>query len=298
MNPRHFAELLLLAALWGGSFLMMRLGAGEFGAVPTAFVRVALACLVLLPALAWRGQLSALQQHWRSLAIVGVLNSALPFLAYAYAATHITAGLASVFNATTPLWGAVIAWLWLKEQPSVSRICGLALGFCGVFWLVFDKIGQGGPARPWSQAAAVWACLAATLCYGYSANFTKRFLSTAPPLAAATGSQLSALAVLLVPGIRLWPQQTPSTTAWLSMLVLGLACTGLAYLLYFRLIAQLGPAKAVSVTFLIPAFAVLWGYLFLAETLTLDMVLACTVILAGTALATGLVSAGGRPQSR
>jgi drug/metabolite transporter (DMT)-like permease len=218
-------------------------------------------------------------------------------LAYAYAASHITAGLASVFNATTPLWGAAIAWLWLKDQPNGSRLLGLALGFCGVFWLVFDTTGLAGPSAPVGQASAVWACLAATLCYGFSANFTKRYLSQVPPLAAAAGSQLSACAFLLVPGFLMWPSQTPGLLPWMAMVVLGLVCTGLAYLLYFRLIAHVGPAKTVSVTFLIPVFAVLWGAVFLNEPVSLDMIVACAVIVAGTALSTGLVQWGRKPVS-
>lgn len=286
-----------MAAIWGASFLMMRLGAADFGPVAMAFLRVLLAIAVLLPVLHMQGHLAALRTHWRPLAVVGVLNSALPFLAYAYAASHITAGLASVFNATTPLWGAAIAWLWLKDQPTASRLLGLALGFCGVFWLVFDKTGLTGATAPIGQVSAVWACLAATLCYGFSANFTKRYLSQVPPMAAAAGSQLSACAFLLVPGLVMWPTQAPGLWPWIAMVVLGLVCTGFAYLLYFRLIAHVGPAKTVSVTFLIPVFAVLWGAVFLDEAVGLDMIAACTVIVAGTALSTGLVHAGRKPVS-
>jgi drug/metabolite transporter (DMT)-like permease len=297
MNARQLAELLLLAAIWGASFLMMRLGAGDFGAAAMACLRVALASAVLLPIVVHLGQAKALRTHWKPLLLVGLLNSALPFLAYAYAASHITAGLASVFNATTPLWSAAIAWLWLKDRLDGSRIIGLVLGFCGVFWLVFDKTGLGGDTVPISQATAVWACLGATLCYGFSANFTKRYLTGVPPMASAAGSQLGAWVFLLVPGWSMWPVQSAGLVAWLSMVVLGVVCTGLAYLLYFRLIADVGPAKAVSVTFLIPAFAVLWGALFLGERVTMEMVGACLVIVAGTALATGLVKLGrhGKP---
>ena len=141
MRVRDLVELIGLAAIWGASFLVMRLGAGEFGPVPLSGVRVALAAAALLPVLAMRGQWAELRQPWRPIAVVGVVGSALPFLAYSYAALSITAGLSSIFNATAPLWGALIAWLWLSDRPGRSRAVGLALGFAGVAWLAWDKAG-------------------------------------------------------------------------------------------------------------------------------------------------------------
>ncbi len=295
MKPRDLAELVALAALWGASFLFMRLGAGEFGPVALSALRVALASAALLPILAWQGQLPALRQHWKAIALVGVVNSALPFLAFAYAALSITAGLSSIFNATAPLWGALIAWLWLKDRPSDMRMIGLALGFAGVLWLAWDKAGlkPGSPAT--HLAWPVLACMGATLCYGFGANFTKRHLTGVPPMAVAAGSQLSAALALALPAAIWWPAQLPSAAAWVSLLLLGVACTGLAYLLYFRLIANVGPAKAIAVTFLIPLFGVLWGGIFLGESVTPVMVGAGAIIVLGTALATGLIQRGNTP---
>ncbi|WP_295642050.1 DMT family transporter [uncultured Methylibium sp.] len=289
MKSRDLAELLALAALWGASFLFMRLGAGEFGPVALAGLRVVGATLFLLPLLVARGQWAALRANGRAIFAVGIANSALPFLAYSYAALSITAGLSSIFNAGTPLWGALIAWLWLRDRPTSWRALGLAIGFGGVLWLAWDKASFKPGADGLSSGWAVVACLAATLLYGWSANFTKRHLAGVPPLAVATGSQLSAAVVLLLPMLWWWPAQTPSTTAWVAVALLAVACTGVAYVLYFRLIAHVGPAKAISVTFLIPVFAVVWGWMFLGEGLTLAMLLGCAVILLGTALATGLL---------
>ncbi len=286
MKPQDLGELVLLAALWGGSFLFMRIGAPEFGAVALVAVRVALAAAALLPLLALRGQFGALRAHWRPITVVGLLNSALPFLLFTYAALSITAGLSSVFNATAPLWGALIAWGWLKEKPGASRSLGLAIGFAGVSWLAWDKASFRAGAE--NTGLAVLACLAATLCYGIGANYTKRRLQGVPPLAVATGSQVAAAIALAVPAVLWWPASPPSATSWIGVAVLGVLCTGVAYLLYFRLIAHVGPAKAISVTFLIPLFGVLWGALFLAERVTPVMIGAGLVILAGTALATGL----------
>ena len=135
MKPRDAAELLLLAALWGASFLFMRIGAPEFGPAALVFVRVAGASALLLPLLAWHGEGPALRAHWRPLMVVGVFNSALPFLLFTVAALVLNAGLSGIFNATAPLWGAVVAWLWLKDRPTRARAAGLAVGFAGVLFL-------------------------------------------------------------------------------------------------------------------------------------------------------------------
>jgi len=292
MRPRDLAELLLLAALWGASFLFMRLGAGEFGPVALASVRVGLASLVLLPLALASGNGVALRHHWRDIAIVGISNSALPFLAYSFAALSITAGLASVFNATTPLWGALIAWLWLRDRLTTWRVVGLVIGFAGVLWLAWDKASfkPGADQTGW----AVLACLGATLLYGWSASFTKRRLTGVPPMAVATGSQCAAAIVLLPLACFAWPAQPVSATAWTAAVLLALLSTALAYLLYFRLIAHIGPANAVAVTFLIPVFAVLWGGVFLHEEVSGVMLAGCMVILLGTSLATGFWSPASR----
>lgn len=292
MRPRDLFELLLLAALWGASFLFMRLGAGEFGPVALAAVRVGVASLALLPLALAAGQGAALRQHWRAIAVVGISNSALPFLAYSFAALSITAGLASVFNATTPLWGALIAWLWLRDRLTPWRVVGLVIGFAGVLWLAWDKASfkPGAQQTGW----AVLACLGATLLYGWSASFTKRRLTGVPPLAVATGSQCAAAVTLLPLALLAWPMQPISGTAWIAAVLLALLSTALAYLLYFRLIAHVGPANAIAVTFLIPVFAVLWGGVFLHEAVSAVMLAGCAVILLGTSLATGFWSPASR----
>lgn len=286
MKPADMAELAALAAIWGASFLFMRLGAGEFGPVALAAVRVAGAALVLLPLLAWRGQFDELRRHWRALLVVGLTNSALPFLCFSYAALSISAGLSSIFNASTPLWGAVIAWLWLRDRPALPRIAGLAIGFAGVIGLAWEKASF----KPGGSGWAIVACLAAALCYGLAASYTRKRLQGVPPMVVAAGSQLSAALLLALPALWWWPAQMPSGRAWAMVALLAVLCTGLAYLMYFRLIAHVGASNAIAVTFLIPAFAVLWGWLFLAEPLTGAMAAGCLVILIGTALATGVLA--------
>lgn len=288
MRPQDLFELVLLAALWGASFLFMRISVPEFGPVALVAVRVALAALALLPLLWWRDLWPTLKQHWQPIAVVGIINSVLPFVGFTYAALSINAGLSSVFNATAPLWGAVIAWLWLGDRPGGSRLLGLTIGFIGVAWLAWDKASFKAGAE--STGLAVLACVAATLFYGIAANYTKRTLQGVSPLAVAMGSQGAAAIALAIPAWWWWPATLPSATSWFSVAALGVLCTGAAYLLYFRLIAHVGPAKAISVTFLIPLFGVLWGGLFLGEVITPVMLGAGLVILVGTALATGAVS--------
>ena len=285
MKNSDLGELLALAALWGASFLFTRMSAAAFGPIALVAVRVTGAALFLLPLLLWRGQVGELRRHWRAIFVVGLTNSALPFLLFGYAALSFTAGLSAIFNAAAPLFGALIAWLWLKDRLTPMRIAGLVIGFAGVLWLAWDKARFDPGGSGW----AVLACVAATLLYGLSASLAKRHLSGVAPLAVAAGSQLGAALALAIPAALWWPHTMPSSTAWLTAALLAVLCTGVAYVMYFRLIAHVGPANAIAVTFLVPAFAVLWGWLVLGERLSGSMLFGCAVILLGTSLATGLV---------
>lgn len=285
MRPADVAELFTLAALWGGSFLLMRMGAGDFGPIALSAVRVAGATLLLLPIVGLRGQLGALRRHWRPIFVVGVTNTALPFLCFCYAALSITSGMSAIFNSASPLFAALIARLWLRDILTRTRIAGLTIGFGGVLWMAWGSASFKSGGTGW----AIVACLLATLCYGWSPSYAKLRLSGVPALAVAGGSQLAAALFLAVPAWIWWPAAPLAGTTWAVAAVLAFACTGVAYLIYFRLIANIGPANAVAVTFLIPAFAILWGWMFLDETVTSRMVAGCAIIVAGTALATGLV---------
>jgi drug/metabolite transporter (DMT)-like permease len=274
--------------------MFMRVAAPDFGAVPLAAVRVTGAALFLLPLLLWRGEWAPLRRHWKPVFVVGLTNSGLPFLCFSFAALSITAGLASIFNATTPLWGALIAWLWLRDRLDGWRVAGLALGFAGVVGLAWEKASFKPGADGSSTGWAVLAVLAATLMYGFAANYTKKRLTGVPPMALAAGSQIASAVTLLPLGLVFWPQRMPGATAWGAAMALALLCTGIAYVLYFRLIGRVGPARAMAVTYLVPAFAMLWGALFLGERITPAMMVGGLVILAGTALATGLLRPAGK----
>jgi drug/metabolite transporter (DMT)-like permease len=278
-----------LAAIWGSSFLFMRLAVVEFGALPTAAVRVAIAAAFLLPLMLWKGHGPVLRRHWPVISVVGLLNSGIPFFLFSFALLSITTGLSAILNATVPLFGALVAWVWLRDRPAGSRILGLAIGFLGVALLAWDKASFKPGASGIAPAWAVLACLLACICYAVAASATKRYMSGLPPLVTATGSQLGAAVGLALPALWLRPQQMPGAQAWLALVVLGILCTGVAYILYFRLIEQAGPARALAVTFVVPVFAVLYGAVFLGEQVTPWMLACGLVIVCGTALSTGLV---------
>jgi len=294
MNEPHLPwrewvpEFVLLALLWGSSFLFMREGAFAFGAFPTAWVRVTLAALMLTPVLIWRKEAAVLQQHWRPALSSGLLNAGIPFACYAFALVHINTGLTSILNATTPLFGALIAWVWLGNKLSASRALGLALGFTGVVLLATDVPG-GISLKPGGSGLAIAACLVATCCYGLAGSFTQRYLQNVPSLVTSTGSLWGASLGLAIPAMLTWPSETPALRAWAALAIAGLLCTALAYVLYFRLMTRTGPARAMTVTYLIPVFANFFGVIFLDEVVTYWMMGCAMVIVMGTALATGLL---------
>ncbi|GAB2724802.1 DMT family transporter [Melaminivora jejuensis] len=287
-EPPWLGEFILLSSLWGASFLFMRLGAVEFGPLPTAGLRVALAALLLTPLLLRSGHWPALRRHWKPALLSGLVNSAIPFALFAWAVLHLPTGLTSILNAAVPLFGALVALLWLGERIAGLRWLGLLLGFAGIAllaWRTPGALASSGSTPGW----AVAACLAASTCYAVGASFVQRYLQGVPPLACATGSQIGAAVALALPTLWAWPQHTPSASAWAAVAAIALLCTGIAYLLYFRLIARAGPSRALAVTFLAPVFAVCYGALFLGEQVTPWMVGCGAIIICGTMLSTGLL---------
>jgi drug/metabolite transporter (DMT)-like permease len=245
-----------------------------------------------------------LRQRWRALLVLGLSNSALPFLLFGYAVYTLPAGLAALFNAATPLCTALIAWAWLGDPLNRWRSLGLALGFAGVAGLALVKsinlpAGGGMLSLQFDQATllAIGACLLGTLLYGYAGNHAKRHLAGVPAMAMAAGTQLAAALALALPAALSWPAAMPGLRDWLAAAGLAVLASGLAYILYFRLISRVGPTGAASVTFLVPVFAALWGAVFLDEVPSLPMLLGGAVILSGTALVLGLLPPRPRPAS-
>ncbi len=292
MKAADVVDLLLLAALWGASFLFTRIAVAAFGPVALVELRVLVAAAFLLAIVAWRRELAALRANLGRAALLGLINSALPFFLFNYATLTITAGFASILNATVPMWTATIGVLWLRERLRISQWLGLALGLIGVAVLVWGKVDLRPGSSQWTVTLAVAAALAATLAYGAAVHLARRMQAGVAPLVTAAGTQSGATIVMAPPALLLWPTQTPEASLWLATLALGVGCTGVAYVLYFRLIARAGAMRAASVTFLIPLFGTLWGALFLGEAITAQMIVGGAVVLLGTTLALGLFRAG------
>jgi drug/metabolite transporter (DMT)-like permease len=286
MTARDIFDLLLLGAIWGASFLFMRVAAPEFGPIPLIAVRVGIAAVLVFVVLAMRGGLGGLKRLTGPFLVLGAINTALPFSLFAYSLLSVTAGFASVLNAAVPLFGSLVGYLWLGDKLSPSRVLGLSAGFAGVLILVWGRIAFTEDSGGW----AILAGLSAALSYGFAANYTKKRLTGVDPLLIATGNLIAAAVLLMVPALVSLPSTSPSRVSWVSAFVLGVVCTGVAYILYFKLISRIGPVKAMTVTYLIPAFGVVWGAVILRETVTASMLVACGAILLGTALATGTLN--------
>ena len=277
----------MLAAIWGGSFPLMRVAVPELGAFAVAFVRVAVGALVLLPLVLFRGSLRALIRDTRSLVFVGVTGAAMPFALFAYAAFTVPSGVAAVLNATAPTFTALIASLWMNEKMSRTVWAGMGLGLLGVAVLVSDRVSLDSLGA----IPAMLACLLAASLYAVSVNFTRARLRSVDPLVVAAGMQTFAALALAPLALATWSEEPASTGAWVCALVLGLVCTGFALIVYFGLVQRVGPSRAVTVTFLVPVFGMLFGAVFLGEQLSLTMLVGAVIVLVGTAMAVGVVGA-------
>ena len=222
MSTRDRAELILLGAIWGGSFLLMRIAAPEFGAIPLIAARVGIAAVFLILVLARRGGLDQLLRNTARLSLLGAINSAIPFSLFAWAVLSVTAGFAAVLNSTAPLFGALVAFVWLRERLAPIRVAGLIVGFCGVLVLVWGRLSFTRDGGGW----AVLAGLTASVLYGISANYTKRRLSAVDPLVIATGSLIAATVLLLPLAWAYWPAAPPSVQGWVSASLLAIFLYG------------------------------------------------------------------------
>jgi drug/metabolite transporter (DMT)-like permease len=281
MSAGDVVRLLALAALWGGSFVFMRVAVPALGPIWLTESRVTLAFAALFAIALIRRHVPSFRAHGRDFLALGVVNSALPFALFCFAEQYVSASTASILNATSPFFGAVVGAAWRLEPLGGSQLAGMALGLAGVVLLV------GWQAEPLSapMLVAVLACLAAALCYGFASVYAKARMRAVRSFDIALYSQLGA-AIVLVPALPFVPPPgVPTPVVAGNVLALALASTAVAYLLYFRLIADIGPARALTVTFLIPLFGVLWGFLFLGEPLAVNTLAGCALILAGTWLA-------------
>jgi drug/metabolite transporter (DMT)-like permease len=286
MRPRDVLELLLLSVLWGGAYLFTRAAVPAFGPAPLVVLRFAIAAAILLPILARRGRLSQLRQHPRELLIVALPFTALPFLLLSWSALHIGAGLLAVLTATAPMFAGLVAHYVYKDRLGVVRAAGLAVGLAGVALLVS---GGNLALKTADGALALGAVLFVSVTWSAGANYTRRHLSDVDPMVTTAGSLALASLALAPLAWATWPVRAPGARAWAEIGFLGVASSGLGMLMYFRLLARIGPVRAMSVTFLSPVVAMVSGALYLGEAVTPTMIGGTAVVLFGTALSLGLI---------
>lgn len=275
MRAADAARLVTLAAIWGASFLFIRIAAPVFGVIATADVRMLIAGGALAGYYLLTGFDAQWRRWWRYYLAIGALNSVLPFLLYGYAALDLTAGLLAVLNATSPMWGAILSALVLRERMSLGRVAGLLIGVAGV------ALVSGAEAS--GRSLAVLAGLGAAFCYGLTGVAMRRWARDTTAKGMAAGSLLMG-GLLLAPAMAVVPPSWPGIPVALAMLALGLICGSVAYILYFRLMADIGATGALTVTYLIPIFGVIFGALFLGEALTPAMLAGAFVVILGTVL--------------
>ncbi|GAB3389123.1 DMT family transporter [Lysobacter fragariae] len=271
-------EITVLGAIWGASFLFMRVAAKDFGAIPLVEVRLALGSLVLLPFL-WAARRQFAQPRlWGKLAIIGAINSAIPFMLFAWAAQRSPAGVGAICNAMTVLFTALVGFLFFGEKIGMKRAVALITGFGGVVVLASGK--TDGASIGWSVVAGATAAFL----YGIGINLVRRHLTGLPPAAVAAAT-LGISSLLTLPfALSQWPTTAIPLKSWLAVGGLGVLCTGIAFVMYYRLIARIGASRASTVTYLVPVFAVAWAWAFIGEQPTMTMAISAALILGSVAM--------------
>jgi drug/metabolite transporter (DMT)-like permease len=270
-------ELTLLGAIWGGSFLFMRVSAADFGPWPLVEARLALGGLILTPFL-WRARTQFSLGLWLRIAAIAAINSVVPFALFAWGAERAPAGIGAITNAMTVMFTYLVAHFFFGERIGARRLIGLSAGFVGVAILASGKTAGVGV---WQAALAGTS---AAVCYGFGINLVRRYLTGYPPAAVAAANLITGALLLAPLAAYTWPSRSIPPASWASAVLLGVLCTGAAFVLYYRLIARIGAPRASTVTYLIPLFGVIWAWLLLGEPLTMTMALAGALILSGVAL--------------
>jgi len=277
MSRRNVALLLVLSAIWGSSFLFIKLGVDELEPSVVALGRLVVGAAILLPLAAGRGGLGILRPHLPVVATLGLLNNALPFWLFGFAETRISSGLAGVIQAAAPIFTVLLAIrLDPTQRVTGTRLAGIGVGFVGVALLVGEQ--------PSGEALGALAVVGMAVCYAIGSLIAGRWLAGATPLAIAFGTTLAAAAVTVPPAIAQAPDEVPGWKALASIAVLGVFGTAIAYLLYFALIAGAGASRAGLVTYLVPPVALAYGSVFLDERIDAAAILGLVLILGGVAL--------------
>lgn len=294
MKIKNIIDFVLLSALWGGSYVFMRFTVGHFEAIVVAQSRLLIGAICIGLVILFRRSLWQHLQLTRSdfgtLGIISIFNSTLPFALFTYALQYLNAGVGAILNSTSPIWTAIIGSLWLHDHLSNSRKFGLLIGFLGIVFLMWGKTSfvAGGLGLP------VLASIGVTISYGFATNYVKKYGQGIHPVAMSFVSLAIGAGILAVPAYALYPTAPIPWSAWMGIAGLGIGSTGIAYFLYYRLMENTSPTTAISTTFLVPVFSILWGDIFLNEEPTLQMVIGGLIILFGTALAVGILPLGSK----
>ena len=282
VSLRDISELIFLSAIWGSSFLFLRLTSPVFGPIFLIEMRVLSGLAVLLPLVLFLGKLAEFQKHWKMIAAVSLMNMAIPFCFFAFSAVYIGAGLLSIINATVPIFSACVAYVVYQERLSRSSLLGLLIGFLGVVVLMFNP-GESFGSSGW---LAILSALLACLLYGTAINLTVNNLQGVSGLTITAGGLFVSSLVLLPFALWARPEVLPVGNIWWSVFALGIVCTGFGFVMFYRLIDRIGAGRAIMTTYLIPVFSILWGNIFLGESVTLIMVVGCILVLLGVGLTT------------
>ena len=282
VSLRDISELIFLSAIWGSSFLFLRLTSPVFGPIFLIEMRVLSGLAVLLPLVLFLGKRAEFQKHWKMIATVSLMNMAIPFCFFAFSAVYIGAGLLSIINATVPIFSACVAYVVYKERLSRSSLLGLLIGFLGVVVLMFNPDESFGS----SGWLAILSALLACLLYGTAINLTVNNLQGVSGLTITAGGLFVSSLVLLPFALWARPEVLPVGNIWWSVFALGIVCTGFGFVMFYRLIDRIGAGRAIMTTYLIPVFSILWGNIFLGESVTLIMVVGCILVLLGVGLTT------------
>jgi drug/metabolite transporter (DMT)-like permease len=285
LKLRFYVILVALAAIWGSSFMFARISVSEFGVLPLSAARSAIAALTLYAIMVMSGKAGQFWRHWKHFCVLGLISTGLPFTFITLSTQYSTAGFASILNALTPIMSAGVAWVWLREKLTLTMVTGICLSFIGVIFMITDTQSVSSELI----FLPVLFGLLSSFFYGLTGNYSRKFMTGVPSIVLATGCQVFAALFMVPPALFLWPDTAISTAGWINATILGLLCTGLAFILYFHLLENIGVARTVIVTYLIPVFGMLWGFIFLDETITHSMIGGASLILSGIALTTGLV---------
>ena len=282
MKIRNFCELLLLSAIWGSSFLFLRIASPAFGPIFLVEMRVLSGLLVLLPVFFVMRKYQEFKLHWKMILLVSLLNMAIPFCFFSYSALNMGAGLLSIMNATVPIFTAMVGFLYFRQRLSRLGFAGLIVGLLGVAILMSESRDESGI----TSDLAIPSALFASILYGIAINLAAHKLQGVSGITITTGSLFFSSTILLPLAISSRPEVIPEGVIWLSVLSLGIVCTGFGYVLFYRLIGEIGSQRAITTIYLIPLFSIFWGSLFLGETLTVAMFLGGITVLLGVALTT------------